>query len=59
MYWRRQVAILVSIEPHPTPNIMDQDLGAILESVDFVDKIIFGKLNYNKWCLVTPKKRNL
>lgn len=38
----------VSIEPYPTPNIIDQDLNSILESVDFVDKIIFGKLNYNK-----------
>ncbi len=38
----------VSIEPYPTPNIIDQNLKAILESVDFVEKIIFGKLNYNK-----------
>ena len=38
----------VSIEPYPTPNIIDQNLITILESVDFVDKIIFGKLNYNK-----------
>jgi DNA repair photolyase len=38
----------VSIEPYPTPNIIDQDMMKILEAVDFVDKIIFGKLNYNK-----------
>lgn len=37
----------VSIEPYPTPNIIEQNLYAILESVIFVDKIIFGKLNYN------------
>lgn len=37
----------VSIEPYPTPNIVDQDFRAILDSVSFVDKIIFGRLNYN------------
>lgn len=38
----------VSIEPYPTPNIDEnQDLGTLLNSVDFVDRIIFGKLNYN------------
>ena len=38
----------VSIEPYPTPNIIEQDYGKILESINFADKIIFGKLNYNK-----------
>ncbi len=38
----------VSIEPYPTPNIVQQDLSKILEKISFVDKIIFGKLNYNK-----------
>ena len=38
----------VSIEPYPTPNIIEQDLSEILESISFVDKIIFGRLNYNK-----------
>ncbi|MCR4443171.1 MAG: radical SAM protein [Peptococcaceae bacterium] len=37
----------VSIEPYPTPNIMSQDFVKILQAVDFVDKIIFGRLNYN------------
>ncbi|MBL7148148.1 MAG: hypothetical protein ISS82_04960 [Nanoarchaeota archaeon] len=37
----------VSIEPYPTPNIVNQDIDDILNSVSFVDKIIFGKLNYN------------
>lgn len=37
----------VSIEPYPTPNMIDQDFSAILEAVSFTDKIIFGKLNYN------------
>lgn len=38
----------ISIEPYPTPNIIEQDFSEILESVSFVDKIIFGRLNYNK-----------
>lgn len=37
----------VSIEPYPTPNIIDQDFDDILEAVSFVDKIIFGRTNYN------------
>ena len=44
----------VSIEPYPTPNIIDQNFMDILNSVNFVDKIIFGRLNYNK--LVTQYK---
>jgi len=38
----------VSIEPYPTPNIIEQDFSKILEQISFVDKIIFGRLNYNK-----------
>lgn len=38
----------VSIEPYPTPNLAQQDLGELLEAVGFVDKIIFGRTNYNK-----------
>ena len=38
----------VSIEPYPTPNLVDQDLGEILEAVSFADRIIFGRTNYNK-----------
>ena len=38
----------VSIEPYPTPNILDQNLNEILEELSFVDKIIFGQLHYNK-----------
>lgn len=37
----------VSMEPYPTPNIIKQDLMKILEAISFVDKIIFGRLNYN------------
>lgn len=38
----------VSIEPYPTPNIIEQELQPILDAVQFVDKIIFGRLHYNK-----------
>lgn len=44
----------VSIEPYPTPNFIEQDLNEILEAISFCDKIIFGRLNYNKKCLNTP-----
>jgi len=37
----------VSMEPYPTPNLVKQDLGKILDRISFVDKIIFGRLNYN------------
>ena len=37
----------VSLEPYPTPNIIRQDINDILNQVDFVDKIIFGKWNYS------------
>lgn len=38
----------VSIEPFPTPNIIEQDFDEILNKISFVDKIIFGRLHYNK-----------
>jgi len=37
----------VSMEPYPTPNLIKQDLTKILEAVSFVNKIIFGRLNYS------------
>jgi len=38
----------VSIEPYPTPNVIDQDIFKIPEAVFFTNKIIFGRTNYNK-----------
>lgn len=46
----------ISIEPYPTPNIIEQNINDILESISFVDKIIFGRLNYNS--LVTKYKKS-
>jgi DNA repair photolyase len=38
----------VSIEPYPTPNLIEQDITDILKAVSFTNKIIFGRTNYNK-----------
>lgn len=37
----------ISMEPYPTPNLIRQDLMKLLETVSFVNKIVFGRLNYN------------
>lgn len=48
----------VSIEPYPTQNIIQQDLMDILNELRFVDKIIFGRMNYNaKVTAYTEHKR--
>lgn len=46
----------VSIEPYPTPNIINQNIYDILSSISFVDKIIFGRTNYSK--VITSFKKN-
>lgn len=38
----------VSMEPYPTPNLVEQELGEVLEAVGFVDRIVFGRANYNR-----------
>lgn len=38
----------VSIEPYPTPNLIEQNIFEILNAISFVDKIIFGRTHYNK-----------
>jgi DNA repair photolyase len=37
----------VSLEPYPTPNIIEQDIEIILSRLEFVDKIVFGRWNYS------------
>ena len=37
----------VSMEPYPTPNIIKQDIGRILNRILFTNRIVFGRLNYN------------
>jgi DNA repair photolyase len=38
----------VSVEPYPTPNLdpSAENVGPLLEALAFVDKVIFGRLNY-------------
>jgi len=38
----------VSIEPYPVPSIIEQNLDELLDAIAFVNKIIFGRTNYNK-----------
>ena len=38
----------ISMEPYPTPNLIEQELSKILGAVSFVDKIIFGRTNYSR-----------
>lgn len=38
----------MSMEPYPTPNLINQDLNELLEAVSFADRIIFGRTNYSK-----------
>ena len=45
----------VSIEPYPTPNLIDQKLEKLLEAIEFTDKIIFGRTNYSKEVTAYPK----
>lgn len=52
---KKGIKTWVSIEPYPTPNIITQDFRKILESISFVDKIIFGRLNYNSMVSQYPR----
>ncbi len=47
----------VSMEPYPTPNLVKQNLLEILKKISFVDKIIFGKLNYNCFSTNFPENK--
>jgi DNA repair photolyase len=38
---------LVHIEPYPTPNIVRQEVGPLLEAVAFVDELYFGRWHYS------------
>ena len=47
----------VSVEPYPTPNLIQQDLTKVLEAVSFTNRIIFGRTNYNKEISAYTKHR--
>ena len=38
----------VSIEPYPTPNLIEQNIDDLLETLSFTDHIVFGRTNYSK-----------
>ena len=46
------------MEPYPTPNLIKQDLNAILNAVSFTDRIVFGRMNYNKDVSSYPKHKD-
>ena len=48
----------ISIEPYPTPNLVNQNIKDILDSIEFANKIIFGRTNYNKDVTSYVKHRN-
>lgn len=37
----------VSLEPYPTPAIWKQDIEKVLDKINFVDFMVFGKFNYD------------
>ena len=55
---KKGVKTWVSIEPYPTPNMVSQNFSDILKAVSFVDKIIFGRLNYNSMVTRFPEYRS-
>lgn len=50
----------VSIEPYPTPNLDEtsKNIEKLLDSISFVDKIVFGRLNYNIEASKFPDNEN-
>jgi len=49
--------VWVSMEPYPPSAIYKQDLEALLEELNFVDLIVFGKWNYDKRAQTEEAKR--
>ena len=38
----------VSMEPYPPPNVHEQELQPILETVSFTNQIVFGRVHYDR-----------
>jgi DNA repair photolyase len=55
---KKGIKTWVSIEPYPTPNMVSQNFRDILKAVSFVDKIIFGRLNYNTMVTRFPEYKS-
>jgi len=50
-------ATWVSMEPYLTPSVIDQDILEVLESVSFVDRIVFGRTCYNRFVSSFPNAK--
>lgn len=44
-------------KPYPTPNLVEQNINTLLDSISFADKIIFGRTNYNKAVTAYPEHK--
>jgi DNA repair photolyase len=55
---KKGIKTWVSIEPYPTPNMVSQNFRDILKAVSFVDKIIFGRMNYNALVTKYPEYKS-
>jgi DNA repair photolyase len=49
-------ATLAHVEPYPTPNVIQQDLGAVLEAAGFADSLYFGGWNYSPLTRAFPDR---
>ena len=48
----------ISMEPYPTPNLIEQNLLDVLNAIEFADKIIFGRTNYSKEVTSFSERKN-
>jgi DNA repair photolyase len=54
---RRGCKTWVSMEPYPTPNIIEQDMAELIEAVSFTDSVVFGRANYSKDASAYPSHK--
>lgn len=48
----------ISMEPYPTPNLIEQKISDVLNAVGFADKIIFGRTNYSREVSAYPNHKD-
>jgi DNA repair photolyase len=51
-------ATWVSMEPYPSPNVVEQDIMDVLESVSFVNRMVFGRTNYSRLASSYPNVKD-
>ncbi len=47
----------ISMEPYPTPNMIEQNIYEVLQRISFVDKIIFGRINHFQYAMKYDKHK--